>query len=226
MQLAQLASDWKGTVPADGIMYEVKIDGIRATRFPGVDGKVRLWSRNGIPIEGVGHILHRLALMERVAGEPMFFDGEFQVDGTLDATKAWFERGHKFGGEAGTFYAFDCLPLAEWRAGGSDTPLIERKARLVELSRAVDADPSLSWDWRPGSRGRDESGPPAVQALADGWAFDADHVVSEVRRTWAAGLEGLMLKDPMSPYRRSRTDAFQKVKGENMHKWARRPTAA
>lgn len=69
-------------------MWEQKIDGWRALRFPGIDGKVRLWTRNGQTIEGAGHILHRLALMEQVAGEPMVFDGEFQLGGTLEATKA------------------------------------------------------------------------------------------------------------------------------------------
>lgn len=219
MQLCQLAQDWKGAIPTGGMMFESKIDGWRATRFPGIDGKVRLWSRNGMPIEGTGHILRRLALMEEAAGEPMFFDGEFQVDGTLDATKAWAERGWKQGGDAGIFHAFDCLTLAEWRAGGSDVPLIERKARLVELFNASEPDAD-EWTWAEGSRGAPI--PVAVRVMPDGWAFDADDAVSEVRRVWAAGGEGIVLKDPSSPYRRTRTDAWMKVKGENMHKWNRR----
>jgi ATP-dependent DNA ligase len=223
-ELCQLAADWRGTIPADGVMLEEKKDGWRALRFPGIDGKVRLWTRNGHPIEGAGHILHRLALMEQAAGEPMVFDGEFQVGGTLAATKAWCERGWRTGGEAGTFYAFDCLTLAEWRAGGADRPLHERKAQLQALSRVVDEDPALSWEWRAGSRGRDESG--CVQVLADGWAFTAHDAVEEARRVWAAGGEGVMLKDAESPYRRNRNDAWQKVKAENAHKWLRHPIAA
>lgn len=223
MQLCQLARDWKGAIPTGGMMCEPKIDGWRATRFPGIDGKVRLWSRNGMPIEGAGHILRRLALMEEAAGEPMFFDGEFQVDGTLDATKEWAERGWKQGGNAGVFHAFDCLTLAEWRAGGSDVPLIERKARLVELFNASEPDAD-EWTWAEGSRGAPI--PVAVRVMPDGWAFDADDAVNEVRRVWAAGGEGVVLKDASSPYRRTRSDAWMKVKGENMHKWARRPIAA
>lgn len=215
--LCQLAKDWTGSMPTGGLMVELKIDGWRALRFPGIDGKVRLWTRNGHPIEGTDHILHRLALMEQIAGEPMVFDGEFQVGGSLEATKAWCERGWRMGGEAGTFYAFDCLTLAEWRTDGCDTPLIERKARLRALARAVDEDPALSWEWRPGSRGRNESG--AVQILDDGWAFDEHDVVEEARRVWAAGGEGVMLKDAESPYRRTRSDSWQKVKVENLSKW-------
>lgn len=215
--LCQLARDWNGHVPQGGIMFEQKIDGWRALRFPGIDGKVRLWTRNGQVIEGAAHILHRLELMERVAGEAMVFDGEFQVGGTLEATKAWCERGWRTGGEAGTFYAFDCLTLAEWRAGGSEVPLIERKARLAALARLVDEDPALSWEWRPGSQGRDESG--AVQVLSDGWAADAAEVESEAQRVWAQGGEGLMLKDAMAPYQRARCASWLKVKQENWSKW-------
>ena len=200
-------------------MYEQKVDGWRALRFPGIDGKVRLSTRNGHPIEGIEHILHRLALMEQIAGEPMVFDGEFQVGGTLEATKHWCERGWRLGGEAGTFYAFDCLTLAEWRAGGTDRPLYERKAQLQALARAVDEEPALSWEWRPGSHGRDESG--AVQILADSWAADERDVVDEAQRVWAAGGEGLMLKDAESPYRRLRSGAWLKVKGENVMKWSK-----
>lgn len=210
--LCQLAKDWDGSVPAGGIMHEAKIDGWRALRFPGIDGRVRLWTRGGHVIEGTEHILHRLALMERVAGEPLVFDGEFQVDGTLDATKAWCERGWKIGGEAGTFFAFDCLPYREWRDGGCSTPLYERKKRLVDLARAVEEDPALSWEWRPGSRGRDEAGPSPVRVLEDGWAFTASDVLDEARRVWANEGEGLVLKDPEAPYQRRRSDAWQKVR--------------
>ena len=208
--LVQLAGEWRGAIPAGGVMVETKVDGWRAARFPGVDGRVRLWSRNGMPIEAE-HILHRLGLMERVAGEPLMFDGEFLVGDTLAATKAWAERGWRMGGEAGQFFAFDCLTLAEWRAGGSDVPLYQRKRQLLDLARAVEDDPALSWEWRPGSRGRDDSVPPVV-VLPDTWAFDPADVMAEARRVWAADGEGLMLKDAESPYRRNRSDAWMKVK--------------
>lgn len=211
MSLVQLAGEWQGDVPAGGYICETKVDGWRAARFPGIDGKVRLWTREGQTIEGAAHILHRLELMERVAGEPLMFDGEFQVGGTLEATKAWCERGWKIGGEAGIFHAFDVLTLSEWRAGGSDMPQYARKARLESLAGAVEHDPALSWDWRPRSHGRDESAPP-VSVLPDTWVFETADVIAEARRVWAQDLEGLMLKDAEAPYRRSRTDAWRKVK--------------
>lgn len=222
--LCALLADWRGDLPEGGAMLEQKHDGWRALRFPGIDGKVRLWTRNGQVIEGVGHILHRLALMERVAGEPLFFDGEFVVDGSLAATKAWCERDWKRGGEAGVLHLFDALPYREWGTGGTDTPLHARKARLKALADAVDADPVLSWEWRPGSHGRDEGASP-VRVVEDEWAFDARDVLVAARRIWAAGGEGVVIKAAESPYRRKRSDAWQKVKEANRHHWWKRVAA-
>lgn len=216
--LCQLAGDWRGELPSGGMMAEEKRDGWRCLHLTGIDGQRRLFTRQGQLIEGAGHILYRLGLMERAAGEPLFIDGEFQVDGSLAATKAWCEGGWRKGGEAGVFHAFDCLTMAEWRAGGSDTPLYARKARLQALARAVDEDEALSWEFRPGSRG-DERWRTSCPILPDLWAFDAGHVVAEARRVWATGGEGIMLKDAEAPYRRNRNQAWLKVKQANVHHW-------
>jgi ATP-dependent DNA ligase len=217
-QLCQLAGDWRGDVPEGGLMAETKVDGWRCLRFAGIDGKARLWSRNGIPLDGADHVAYALDMIEKVAGEPQFIDGEIQVGGTLAATKAWFEGGYRRGGEAGTFYGFDCLTMAEWQAGGSDRPLYERKARLVALWQAVQDDPALSWEFRPGSKG-DDAWRRSVTILPDLWLADAGDVMAEARRAWAQGLEGLMLKDALAPYRRSRVQTWMKVKREGAHKW-------
>jgi ATP-dependent DNA ligase len=201
-------------------MIEEKRNGWRCLYLTGIDDKPRLFTRQGHLIEGAGHIAYRLGLMERAAGEPMVFDGEFQVGDTLEATKRWCEAGWKAGGEAGTFHAFDCLTMAEWRAGGTDTPLYARKARLQQLANAVDEDLTLSWEFRPGSRG-DESWRTSCPILPDEWAFDAGDVLTAARRIWAAKGEGVMLKDAEAPYRRNRNAAWQKVKQENAHHWRR-----
>lgn len=209
--LCQLAQDWRGAMPAGGCMAEEKIDGWRAPYLTGIDGQARLWSRQGQPLYGAAHIEWRLGLMERVAGQPMYFDGEWQVGGTLEATKAWAERGHRMGGDAGLFHAFDCLTMEEWRAGGTDMPLYERKARLVALAKAVEEDPALSWEWRPGSRGQDGDASPVI-VLPDTWVCDAGDALAAARRIWACGGEGVMLKDAEAPYRRDRNGHWQKVK--------------
>lgn len=197
-------------MPEYGIPAEEKKDGWRALWFPGLDGKARLWTRRGVPIEGADHIAHRLRLMETVAGEPMMFDGEFMVGGSLAATKAWCESGWKAGGTAGVLYLFDAIPLADWQRGRCDTRWIERKARLRAIVAEADASP-LSWEWAPGSRGKGE-GAPSVEILDDLWLFSADDVREEASRVWARGGEGIILKDPEAPYVRARSDSWLKVK--------------
>lgn len=219
--LCQLASDWDGTMPRDGCMAELKVDGWRALWFAGRDGVSRLWTRNGHVIEGVEHIAHRLRQMEREAGQPMMFDGEFQVGGSLAATKHWCEREHKFGGEAGTLHIFDVMTFAEWRAGRSEMPLYARKSWLEKLHGAVVEDPALSWEWRPGSRGRDEGATPVIP-LPDEWVASTADAMDMARRIWARGGEGVVLKDAESPYERGRNQSWLKIKHENMHKWNRR----
>lgn len=203
-------------MPADGLMVEPKVDGWRCLYFAGVDGQPRLWSRQGMPLEGAAHVLARLQAIEAAAGVPLFIDGEIQVGGSLSATKAWFETGWRQGGEAGLFHAFDCLSWSDWHAGGSDQPLYQRKARLRELF-AGSEEQDDGWTWRAGSKGA--PAPEAVRIMPDGWAFDAADVLDQARRIWTSGGEGIMLKDPMSPYRRLRSGVWQKVKMENAHKW-------
>ncbi len=208
--LCQLAAEWRGDLPPDGLMCETKHDGWRALWLPDIAGRWGLWTRNGHPIEGAAHIAHRLAQMNRLADEPLMIDAEYQVDGTLAATKAWCEAGWKRGGEAGVLHLFDCITVAEWRAGGSDMPLYQRKARLEAVFNAAAADEALSWEWRPNSRGRDD--PHCVRLVPDEWVCDADDVRDAANRVWTAGGEGVMLKDPMGPYQRKRSPTWQKVK--------------
>lgn len=212
--LCQLARNWTGEVPTGGLSWEQKHDGFRCLRFHGIDGKARLFTRNGMPIEGCAHIAYWLGLIEEAAGERLFIDGELVVDGSLAATKQWVESGWRKGGEAGVFYAFDVVPYREWVKGGWDAPQHERKAMLKRWIAEV-GDP---WDWRPGSRGRDDGATPIILA-EEGWAFDARDALDEARRMWSRGLEGIMLKDPLAPYRRNRNAAWQKVKQANAHYW-------
>lgn len=216
--LCQLANDWRGEVPSGGFIAEEKRDGWRGLWLTGIDGKARLFTRNGHPIEGAGHIAYRLGLMERAAGEPLFIDGEYQVDGSLAATKAWCEGGWRRGGEAGMLHLFDCLTMAEWRAGGTDMPQYARKARLQALARAVDDDEGLAWEWRAGSRG-DDAWRTSCPILPDEWVCDAGDVLNAVRRVWSAEGEGIVLKDVEAPYRRTRNTAWLKVKQTNAHYW-------
>lgn len=225
--LCQLLADWRGDLPPGGALASEKIDGFRMTYFRGVDGMPRLWSRNGVPLQGAAHIFARLQAMEREAGERLMFDGEAQVAGTLAATKHWFETGHKAGGNAGHFFAFDCITQAEWQAGGSTRPYWQRKAWLEELAAATAPIPAAAyegatpdcWEWPAGSKGRIEPDPLSV--LPDRWVLDADEALAYACEVWAAGGEGVVLKGHDSPYRRSRSSDWMKIKQDNRSKWER-----
>lgn len=208
--LCQLAGSWAGTLPAWSI-GEQKVDGFRALWLRDREGRPRLFSRNGFDLPGTEHIAHELMAFERHAGHRLFIDGEFVVGetgDTLATTKRWVESGHKLGGTAGTFYAFDCLPYDDWYRGGTDQPWFQRKARLEQLSLSVASDAEHQWTWRQGARG-DEPCPVRVVPHADVWTVDdAVQMASEM---WAAGLEGIVLKDAESSYQRNRNPAWLKV---------------
>lgn len=210
MTLCQLASTWRGHDPPAGALIEQKVDGWRAVWMHNLEGLPRLFTRTGVLIEGTGHIQHRLEAMERAAGMPMVFDGEIQVGTTLQETKAWCELGHKQGGEAGTFYVFDCMSYDDWKAGGSDTPLIQRKMRLTGLWHAGEKLLSEDWDWRPGSRGRDADSHP-VRVLPHAMAWERADIVRAAVHVWNSGGEGVMLKELDAPYQRNRSKTWLKV---------------
>lgn len=212
-ELCQLAGNFDGrTVPA-GAVAELKADGWRALYIRDWEGRPTLRTRGGLAIEGVGHILHHLAAMERIAGEPLMVDGEFVVGDspdTLAATKRWCESGWRMGGEAGTFHAFDLMPFADWQRGGSSQPWWQRKERLQALGLSVESDAAHAWEWRAGSRGRDE-GRQAVRVLPHREVWHVDEALEVAGEMWAAGLEGIVLKDPFAPYQRQRVQHWAKV---------------
>lgn len=211
-QLCQLAGTWNRGLPA-WCVGEQKLDGWRALWLRDREGRPGLYTRNGYPIPGTEHIAHELAAFERHAGERLFLDGEFLVgDGpdTLAATKHWCETGHKLGGTAGRFMLFDGFAYDDWYRGGTALPWYQRKARLEQLALAVESDEAHRWDWRPGSRGADaDASPVRVVPHLDLWTVD--DAVSMACEMWAAGLEGVVIKDAEAGYARTRSQAWQKV---------------
>lgn len=211
--LCQLAARWNRKLPLWAI-GELKLDGFRCLWLRDHRGKPGLYTRNGHTIPGTEHIEHELLAWERHAGQRLFLDGELVVgDGpdTLATTKAWCERGHKLGGTAGTLHLFDGFAYDDWfRHGGTDRPWFERKARLEELAVAVAADEVHQWDWRPGSRGADEQHQP-VRIVPHQDLWHVDDALVMVAEMWRAGLEGIVIKDAESPYRRTRNSAWMKV---------------
>jgi ATP-dependent DNA ligase len=205
-----LAGRWSGVMPDEaGALIERKHDGFRCLFFVGLDGQPGLWTRGGMPMPGASHILARLLEIGAAMGGQWMIDGELVVDGTLAATKAHYERGWRIG-DAGVFHAFDALPIGDWTRGRCDIPLFERKAMLARAISATAPDPT-AWEWRAGTRGAGHGLDP-VDMVTDIWAFTAADVEAEAQRAWAAGHEGVMIKQADAPYLRARSDAWLKLK--------------
>jgi len=212
-QLCQLVGNFDGRTVPIGAVIEQKADGFRCLWLRDWQGVPGLYSRNGMPLPGLDHIAHQLLAMERHAGEPLFIDGELIVGegpDTLATTKRWVERDHKLGGEAGTYHAFDAMPFADWQRGGTDTPWIERKERLIDMALAVKSDAAEQWTWRAGSRGRDEGAEP-VRVVPHRDVWHPDDVLEAAGEMWAAGLEGVVIKSLWGGYQRRRSPEWQKV---------------
>jgi ATP-dependent DNA ligase len=215
VELFQLFNHWdRKELPKGGLPVEEKIDGWRSGHWRGIDNQPRLWTKGGYEINGTGHIRHVIAEMERIAGQQLMLDGEFQVGGTLAATKAWCESGWKTGGEAGTLYLFDCMPEADWQRGRCDVPWTERKKRLKQLADEAMHTLSGEWQWREGSRGAPVEG--AISVIEDVWLSDAAAVLNHAESVWERGGEGIVIKAPNAGYERKRSNVWMKVKKEGV----------
>lgn len=186
-ELCQLMRDYAGKLPApDGVIVEEKVDGIRCLYIDG-----QLMTRNGDPIEGAEHIKVALRAIERETCRPMFFDGEWQVDGSFDATLDHFStRGRN--GDQGIFWLFDMLDMEEWRGNCPGNALLARKRKIDALPKnlTLGAVQVLPWHY--------------FETAADVEAFAQDMI--------SGGGEGVVIKDPKAVYRRERTGAWQRIK--------------
>lgn len=210
--LCQLVGTFEGILPEGDWFAMEKIDGFRCLSFTSKDGCKQLRSRYGVPIHGTGHIRCRLERMEAVVGEVLVFDGEYQVDGTLAATKAWCEQGWKSGEDAGTLHLFDVQTQGEWEAGGSDRPLYKRLRMLQYLfdeTGGLSEEPS--WEWRERTRGK-EPGFPYISVLPSDYVANHAEVMDFAKRVWSRGGEGAVIKRADAGYVRDRSNVWMKVK--------------
>ena len=202
-ELVQLAGDWRGGVPDHGTWIEQKHDGVRTAWIGG-----RLVTREGMEIGGAAHIAHRIRIIGAASGRPVFLDGEF-IASDYRATLRHIGQGAR-APEAGTLHLFDCLWADEWEADDCDRPLYDRRKMLEHLVAAGEAHP-LSWEYRPGTHGREPDAPP-LSLVATHWCADQGDVEAFTASVWASGGEGAMLKDAEAPYRRNRSRAWLKYK--------------
>jgi DNA ligase-1 len=188
--LAQLVVDYTPRFfPAGGAIVERKHDGIRALWIKG-----QLLTRNGVPIWCSAHLWPQLAELERRLGGAFMIDGEYEEPGGFIGTLRRFNETRYENGPAkgwGKLYIWDAVPLDVWQGQAHGLPLIARKAALrAALAGAGDGLVYV------GHR----------DAHCDGFA------ASLANEAFAAGHEGVVIKEPLSLHLCGRSRAWQRIK--------------
>jgi len=176
---------------------EVKLDGVRVITICHPDGRVNMYSRNGKELVNFTKI--KESFKKSVVPEltkAMVFDGEVMSASFQDLMKQVNRKFHVQADDS-VLYVFDCLSLEDFKQGKDDITLGARKIILSLFSRFFDKN----------------------------YVRQVDHVAicmdtiegRELFNTYnkqaiTTGYEGLMVKDPISPYTCKRNKDWLKIK--------------
>lgn len=179
-----LPTAWEGQPLKGAWALQTKVDGLRAIYV-----SIRILTRNALPLDCALHCLRALRDLELSYDQPMVFDGEYVEDAGFQATLS----AHKRGEGTGTFYIFDAVPYAEWKANKFTQPLRERLKLLREKMAAMGDQHFVSYL-------------PYTE-------FDTvEELEAAAQAVWANGGEGVVAKRLASTYTRGRTKDWFKVK--------------
>ena len=119
------------------VIVEPKLDGVRVIVICDVDkDKVEMFSRNGKELNNFPKILEQFDSMLDQFGESIVFDGEVMSDDF----QTLMREIHRKGGaktEDAVLNLFDCLPLMEFKNGGSNSvndTILKRKEMLQSFN--------------------------------------------------------------------------------------------
>jgi ATP-dependent DNA ligase len=188
-QLCQLVTDWTGRIRQWGVIVEPKIDGVRCLY---IDGE--LVTREGATIHA-DIVTASLQAIEKLYGQPMFFDGELIASNSFDATLKHLRARGGFR-ENATLHLFDAVPMSGWRSDGFSQPLLARKR---ELRRRFED--CRKWGELGG-----------ISLVEGHLALTVAEAEEDARRAIADGGEGVVLKDAVAPYRRGASKDWQRIK--------------
>jgi len=177
--------DWGRSTKTHKRVTQIKVDGLNGIY---VDGSV-IGGREGGPMDCALHCQPGLARLEEFMGCPMVFFGEYSAHDGFTDTLAEFKAGR---GE-GTFWIYDAIPHGAWVTGKDYLVPIEQ--RLEALREAFV---------------RCETG--LFVGFLDFWLLDGPATLAKAREVWAAGFEGLVSKEPGSPFERRRSAGWMKIK--------------
>ncbi len=178
----QLADTWDGMLdPSKNCIVEPKLDGMRCLLI--LDPKApRALSRNGKPIRNMESVVQAcMAITDCLVIDGELFAGSWEA--SITAGKAEGSKVKK------SLWAFDAVPLDDFRRRSSSCPLRERKATVAQF-RGIEGITIVPH--------RTVTTPEEVTNAAQDWVEN--------------GFEGAVLKDLDAPYFFDRGCAWQKVK--------------
>jgi len=112
------------------VIVEPKLDGVRVITICDVDkDEVRMYSRNGKELNNFPKILEQFDSMLDQMSESMVFDGEVMSDDFQTLMREIHRKGGAKTDDA-VLNLFDCLPLEDFKEGGSNNTLGQRKEWL------------------------------------------------------------------------------------------------
>ena len=114
------------------VIVEPKLDGVRVITICDVDkDEVKMFSRNGKELSNFPKILEQFDEMMDQMGHSMVFDGEVMSDDFQTLMREIHRKGGAKTDDA-ILNVFDCLPLEDFKEGGSNNTLGQRKEWLDE----------------------------------------------------------------------------------------------
>lgn len=177
------------------VAVEPKLDGVRVLVFVS-PGEVLFRSRSDKPFPALDWMApHMASLVASTFGKRASVVLEAEaVSGTFSNTVSSVRRKSVSADDA-VLHVFDVMPRAEFDVGASTLQYFDRRE---QLSRIVE------WDRAPSF----------VNVLPFDYASHHTEVMRLYQDARAAGLEGVIVKDPFATYQRKRSHAWMKIKAE------------
>jgi DNA ligase-1 len=179
-------------------LVESKLDGVRVLTIVYPSGKVEQFSRNGKELVNFEVVKKQIAKHAIFFAEPVVLDGEIMSSTFQDLMKQ-VRRKSDVAADDSVLNLFDILTLREFQAGVGQYRQIDRSTTLMAwYTQFADHMPNVTV---------------VGQELVDLDTDEGAARLAEINKAaLAAGLEGIMIKDPTAVYECKRSTAWLKMK--------------
>lgn len=172
------------------VKVEPKLDGLRCVAIVKA-GKAQFYTRNGSLLETLPSVA--AALEGSTFGDDFVLDGEALGADWNESASVLMSRKYKKDDAGITFHVFDAMPFSDWAAQKCNLSLIERHSYADKIVTTLPA------------------GAP-VKRVPGSIVNSERELLQAYSAALNEGHEGVMLKNPTSPYRFKRSDSILKMK--------------